>query len=123
MAKGEIEEACTAGRASVIVITNGSRRPIRNVAARRDAGSGEGPRPASRFGEYYDGEYINVAEGSHIDVVRAGNKVGFPFPALMPGVVEHTAETKIEARFTDDAGLHWHIDNELHLRQIKRRDW
>jgi hypothetical protein len=26
-------------------------------------------------------------------------------------------------RFTDDAGLHWEIDNDLHLKKLDSRDW
>jgi len=27
------------------------------------------------------------------------------------------------ARFTDDAGLHWQLDDDLHLKQLPGRDW
>jgi len=27
------------------------------------------------------------------------------------------------ARFTDDAGLHWQIDQDLHLERLSEREW
>jgi hypothetical protein len=52
-------------------------------------------------------------------VLRAGETATFvwsfttaKWPRILPLV-----------RFTDDAGLHWEIDNSLHLKKLAKRDW
>jgi hypothetical protein len=32
-------------------------------------------------------------------------------------------EGRMTARFTDDAGMHWQIDPDLHLGKLNSRDW
>ena len=50
-------------------------------------------------------------------LLRADHKAGFAF--------SWSAATTYPAcvRFTDDAGLHWEIDKDLHLRKFDHRDW
>jgi hypothetical protein len=42
-------------------------------------------------------------------------------PAPFPRQI--TPDAKIKVRFTDDAGLHWEIDHDLHLEKLAERTW
>jgi hypothetical protein len=35
--------------------------------------------------------------------------------------VEANSNARLAVRFTDDAGLHWQIDQDLHLEQLDNR--
>ena len=62
----------------------------------------------------------NPAEGSTVPLIRAGSQYGF----LLRFDIEKNPDARIAARFTDDAGLHWQIDQDLHLESLdKRDDW
>jgi len=37
--------------------------------------------------------------------------------------VTHSPDGRVIARFTDDAGLHWQIDQDLHLERLSEREW
>jgi hypothetical protein len=48
-----------------------------------------------------------------------GEAYGFVFE-----ITAHRALMDSEVvRFTDDAGLHWQIDHDLHLERLSDRDW
>ncbi len=111
------------------VVENGSRRPIRNVVCRIRPDPAQGyDWEAVAIGEF---EEIPIAEGQlavlqeprasgHLPFIRAGLRFGFqfPFPAN-----DHL-EAQMKVLFTDDAGLHWQIDSDLHLERLKtRHDW
>lgn len=52
-------------------------------------------------------------------VLRSFHKAGFVWGftlARYPEIVP-------TARFTDDAGLHWQINADLHLEKLAERDW
>lgn len=102
------------------VVENGSPRPIRDVVCRM--------RPDSA--QDYDCEATVVAElagtppfrsprqGGQAQLIRAGLVFGFRFPF---SVVDYP-DARMKVRFTDDAGLHWQIDHDLHLEKLDNRD-
>ena len=49
--------------------------------------------------------------------MRAGDERAFVF-----ALHEATHQGIFTLRFNDDAGLHWEIDNDLHLRPLDNRD-
>jgi len=59
--------------------------------------------------------------GRHVAaVVRAGQTCAFSFNCDPRSCPNATAAV----RFTDDAGLHWQINHDLHLAELdKRTDW
>jgi hypothetical protein len=115
--------------AHMAVVMNGSQRPIRNVTCRI--------RPNEFHG--YDWEATKVAEVAmapvtdmtQIPVSHQAQDTGrlamirvgqcFEFRFAMP--VAGNPDAKIKVRFTDDFGLHWQIDNDLHLEPLGERDW
>lgn len=60
----------------------------------------------------------NPAEGSTVPLIRAGSQYGF----LLRFDLEHNPDARLAARFTDDAGIHWQIDHDLHLEKLDNRD-
>jgi len=54
----------------------------------------------------------------HVHILRAGGKAGFAFPFA----VAEYPQPQYWVRFTDDAGLHWQIDPDLHLEKLANRD-
>lgn len=108
---------------------NGSSRPIRNVAARLEPAPGTGYVPAAavitpKFRRVSNSDKpvqagFDHAAAADMAVLRAGLTCGFSFayPA------REYPEARHVARFTDDAGLHWQIDQELHLERLDERDW
>ena len=53
-------------------------------------------------------------------LIRAGQRYGFVFEIRSNKVLIGDG---IAVRFTDDAGLHWQIDHEQHLKKLDKRDW
>lgn len=106
-------------------IANESSRPVRDVACRIEASPGEGLKePVNAVvvdkSETPGARFLNDSEASYIDLLRAGLDAEFEFPLDLR---DHP-EARITARFTDDAGLHWQIDHDLHLEQLAdRSDW
>jgi hypothetical protein len=121
--------------AHTVVVTNGSKRPVREVAAKIVA---IGTDRSVRFEKLAD-VYGNLVRGpetpgqpgsspaqfnlraraSTMPVLRVERSAafvwGFPvseFPEIIPTI-----------RFTDDAGLHWEIGVDLHLEKLPTRDW
>jgi hypothetical protein len=70
------------------------------------------PRVPGRF------PWPSLSDGTHIPLIRVGEAGGFVFEAQ---TAEHP-KARIAARFTDDAGLHWQIDHDLHLEKLDKRD-
>jgi hypothetical protein len=116
----------TAGM-SVLVVDNGSRRRILDAACRIEPSEGTGlTLAAERVGLLPDsllGSHRsimdNAADGSMVPLIRAGFRYGF----LVRFDLERNRDARLAARFTDDAGLHWQVDQDLHLQQLDRRDW
>jgi hypothetical protein len=107
-------------------VANGSRRPIRNVACRVEVAPGDGLQEARRAGRYAELEVgagpvlVDVTETPRVEFVRAGEAGAFIFE-IDPS---NNPEARMTARFTDDAGLHWEINHDLHLEPLTdRSDW
>ena len=109
-------------------VHNESRRPIRDVVCRIQ------PHPAQDFdwGATVVTQLPDATAQSasvpvfrepklsdRVPLIRAGSRFGFQTP--LP-VADHGAAW-IKVRFTDDAGLHWEIDSDLHLAKLASRDW
>lgn len=118
------------------VVTNDSYRPIRDVAccvqteqngplhpacltARRvqvpPSPFGQAPATATNLEGYILGDPM---EDPKIQLLKAGETAEFVFiydVATYQGI--------LTLRFTDDAGLCWQVDNDLHLQQFGQRDW
>jgi hypothetical protein len=122
-----------AGQIHMVVVTNNSARPIREVACQIDAIPAEASVrirhhvtlygelvPLMPIGPEAQDEAFEVQErGDTMPVLRAGHKAGFVWDVpnvLYPRIIPW-------ARFTDDAGLHWEITADLHLKKLDRRDW
>jgi hypothetical protein len=110
-------------------VTNQSRRPIRDVAARFEPSPGAKvlePTVIARFAagpESTTGRRNRSLVKSYkrptVTLARAGTSWSFIFPC----VASATDQVRSLVRFTDDVGLHWQIDENLHLGRIGRRDW
>jgi hypothetical protein len=107
------------------VVGNESRRPIRNVACRIEiAPTGDALHPAALVGLVNEkpsrprDALLEKAEDTRVRLLRAGSKAAFVF---VYDIARHPG-AKITARFTDDAGLHWQIDHDLHLQKLDNRD-
>jgi hypothetical protein len=117
----------------MVVVFNGSKRPVREVTVKIEAIQADmsirHPKLADVWGTRFRGAVgIPAAEAetfvlgersSTMPVLRADQAAGFVWgftTALYPRL-------KSWVRFTDDAGLHWEIDNSLHLQKLAERDW
>jgi hypothetical protein len=108
-----------AGR-SFLFVHNTSRRPIRNVTCRVETAGQQ--LNAQLVGPLLPGNppQINPWAGAAIPLIRAQEKFGFLFDVDMPaGLLLPGMRTAAE--FTDDAGLRWQIDENLHLQQLGGR--
>ena len=122
-------------------VTNKSNRPIRDVFCGIPGEPGESSIPAahwtiinewpivkkghfsyllpayelgkrSRSGEAgKPGGYPEPGDHSQLDIIRAGERIGFTFnhEDWQPGIV---------VQFTDDADLRWQLDSDLHLQEV-----
>ena len=107
------------------VISNGSRRPIQNVACKYGYTTAV---TIGRFANQQPGtpggssNLVDPIPLSNAEVIRAGETYGLVFDMRSNEVP--IAEPPLGvARFTDDAGLHWQLDEDQHLRQLPDRDW
>ena len=116
----------TAG-CTVFAVSNVSRRRILNVECGVEASRGAGLGVSADMIGTLDTEadisskrvvLRSVLEGARIPVIRPGGQGGFlvPFDFRPQPLAPHAV------RFTDDAGLHWQIDQDVHLRQLNNRD-
>jgi uncharacterized membrane protein len=112
-------------RVHVAEVANNSRRPIRDVSCRIEPEPGDGPYGSRRTGVYALSEMpasrvrIGLSDGTHIPLLRADVAGAFVFAV---DTKEHPIP-RTTLRFTDDAGLHWQINHDLHLEQLPGRDW
>ena len=107
-------------------VHNRSARPIRDVAGRIEPSRGDSLVQAGRVGRLVQFDrarggrvLTDQASEPRVDLVRADGTVEFIFPVE----AEAHPKARITARFTDDAGLHWQIDPDLHLEKLNSRDW
>ena len=113
-----IAHADTSGMA-VLVVDNASRHRILDVTCRIEPAEGAGlTLAAERIGQLTDvgssahrAMMNNPAEGSTVPLIRVGSRYGFLFRFGL----ENNPDARLAARFSDDAGLHWQIDHDLHL--------
>ena len=110
------------------LLWNNSKRPIRHVRCRidfQDTGEQhlmtwigsriEADYESPRLGTWYRPKYFNAPL-----VMRRDSVFGFEYD--LGG--DHDRHWTTTARFTDDAGLHWQIDHELHLQRLDGApDW
>jgi hypothetical protein len=115
-----------------IIVTNGSRRPIREVAAKIQAIEADETIRREKLADIY-GEMAPVGIGPSVQVdtfvlraragimpvLRTGQKAGFGWDFT---VVQYP-RFLVWVRFTDDAGLHWEISTDLHLEKLATRNW
>jgi hypothetical protein len=116
----------------LLLVANDSKRPIREVTCKIEAIKADQAIRHDKLADVY-GEIATVglgstarvetfvpqAHASTMPVLRAGRKAGFAwsFPvAQYPRLLSWV-------RFTDDAGRHWEITTDLHLKKLPRRDW
>lgn len=110
-------------------VANDSRRPIRNAACRIEPEPGDSLQAADRAGFYLETAaassirfsvpaFLDLSEGTNIPLIQVGETAAFAFSVE---TAEHP-KARITARFTDDIGLHWQIDPDLHLEKLPNRD-
>jgi hypothetical protein len=137
---GELPGVAPGEVVHMAVISNGSHRSIRDVRCRwgtsrddEDISDILGPPshssfavvvgrlPSLRSDARTESRELGLLEGvDRARLIRAGQSYGFVFEILIHHVLIGDG---ISARFTDDAGLHWQIDHEMHLTKLNRRDW
>jgi hypothetical protein len=119
-------------RVHMAIVSNESRRPVENVVCR--IGSTEPwtthdelavvvGRLASESGDRRDWEQhplVDPVPRSSAMRIRPGERHGFVFEIAAQRVIDLV---EAAARFTDDAGLHWQIDRDQHLKRLPDRDW
>jgi hypothetical protein len=115
-----------------IIVSNNSHRPIREVACSIEAIHCDGTTRHNKLADVYGmAEALALGPGAQAEtfvveahastkpVLRAGTRAWFAwnFPAAdYPRLLSWV-------RFTDDAGLHWEITTDLHLKKLPKRDW
>lgn len=110
-------------RETFVKVSNRSRRPIRGldcmIVSEEDGGlialpvrAGEMQEEKLQSGSGWVLPKNGVAPGEWCNVLRSGGHAGF-LMSEPPGSGQRAL-----VRFTDDAGLRWQLDNELHLERL-----
>jgi hypothetical protein len=111
----------------VVVVVNNSKRPVRKLSAEGQDSSGSwvrpdlaGPSAVTSAGTRFAYQINDLTPYRTLRILHAGTRHGFVFDL---DAVEDVGGYRIE--FSDDAGLRWRIDQDLHLEKIKpaRRPW
>ena len=109
-------------------VTNTSNRPVHNVSCRlllKDGGDALAPASFGRLVDWGPGRevferlVVQAEAGSSLPFLRGGLTYSFVFeegPGDYP-------DAQVAGRFTDDTGLNWQIDHDLHLVRLDDRDW
>jgi hypothetical protein len=121
------EDSTVTARVWMAVVTNGSERPIRDVKCRIQPVPGEIFNCEPRVGELVPMAsaqggrvFRDLPSGGGVNLIRIGHTCGFSFDVAAD---EHPM-AQVMTRFTDDAGLHWQLDQDLHLQKLdNRHDW
>jgi hypothetical protein len=121
----------------IVIVANASDRPIREVVVSVVAigtdRSIRHERLANVVGEMVpdpvgvflgrkdatDETFVFRSNAETMPVLRAGHTAGF----VWAFTVDRYPEILPTVRFTDDAGLHWQINADLHLERLTERDW
>jgi hypothetical protein len=129
MAKVPGSDPSASHRVHQAEIENDSRRPVRDVACRIESEPGDSLQPTAQAGFWVEAagvgnvrfsapSFLGLSEGTNIPLVRVGETAVFAFAV---DTSEHP-KARVTARFTDDTGLHWQIDPDLHLEKLDNRD-
>jgi len=117
---------------NMAIVVNGSRRPIRMVSCQLAAESVRNGAAAEVLAQVILDLIVEPVGPGQMKLVKpriglrstkapvilAGGTVGFAFPfSIAEYPVPH-----FTTRFTDDAGLHWQINPEMHLEKLASRD-
>jgi hypothetical protein len=113
------------------LVGNESHRPVKNAVACIRSSPLDAPQPAYMVGRMIkhlpmplsppslsQDWLVDQAQNSRVNLLWAGETAAFVFPneiSKHPGIMT--------LRFTDDAGLHWEIDPDLHLEKLAERNW
>jgi hypothetical protein len=114
-----------------VMVTNGSARPIRQVAAQLFTPLDEVNHRAEVIATQKEFRptmspvigtgVMHVLDGHHeedrLHLLRAEQTCALIF------AVDTSLEAVATVRFTDDAGMHWEVEEDLHLAQLDSRDW
>lgn len=118
----------TTEKRTVLIVANGSRRPVRNVASWIQLTA-----PAGRVDPLMVGtielstdptvEYVlnSPIAGMHCPLIRPKTAYGFLFEFELPIDDLTTSQPRMArpvVEFTDDADLVWQIDDDLRLRPV-----
>jgi hypothetical protein len=111
---------------TVLVVNNESRRRIVKATCRIEPSAGLGlTLTPERAGQLVPDSpmpfraIMNApAESATVSLIRRGAQFGF----LLRFDLRANPTAHHATRFTDDAGLHWQIDQDLHLQQLDNRD-
>lgn len=113
------------GKVWMSVVTNGSDRPIRNVACRIRHIAGSHLISGARIGELVPmpavqggRSFQDLTPEPQAALMRIKQTCGFAFGVR---VNDHPI-AQVIVRFTDDVGLHWELDQDLHLKKLNNRD-
>jgi hypothetical protein len=114
-------------QSTIIVVSNNSHRPIRDIAARMGELNTNRIIEPHKVGRLWiDGQGVSAswtfepATGGNAPVLAGGNNhVGFLFDFdLHPDARKRAT---ITVRFSDDTDLHWQLDQELRLKKLDDR--
>lgn len=110
---------------SVLAVRNESRRRIVNITCRIEPSEGAGLTLATEqvgvlaTSTSHRAIFSGLALAGQVPLMRPRTWSGF----LVRFDLEAYPAARLATRFTDDAGLHWQIDQDLHLERLDSRDW
>jgi hypothetical protein len=116
------------------LVRNGSHRPIRDVACRLYSFPEDKlyePKAIAQIAKAWvpaiealdgrsleDSAVLDETGTAEIRLLNAGGTAALIFNLI----ADPDLEISLTLRFTDDAGLYWQIDHDLHLKQLDNRD-
>ena len=114
----------------MLVVTNASARPIRNLAAEINvlgsASPGRKPAdvvgridPAAQRGPAIPETFTEAARSSRQALLNAGEDAAFAWSLD----AEAFPAVEFTVRFADDQDLNWEVGPDLRLKKLPARDW
>jgi hypothetical protein len=114
----------------MLVVTNASPRPIRNLAAEVNVLGSVSPgrkpadvvgriEPAAQRGPAIPEVFTLAAHSNRKDLLNAGEDAAFAWSFD----VEAFPSVEFTVRFADDQDLNWEVGPDLRLRKLPARDW